>query len=128
MPRLVLPDAEAGVLHAVHDAVARAGKPDAILPGDGGQENVVIRGVGVDIEQVVVQIAHRHVRADTFDAHAFQCQIAHDGVDIVGEGLVKLDVYLVPRVMSEGLVRCAEMIFRVRFIGIAVAPFFFYRL
>ena len=89
-------DAEAGVLDAVHDAVARAGQPDAVLPGDGSQEDVVIRGVGVNIERVVVQITHRDFGAHPLDAHALQCRIAHDGVDIVGQGLVKFEIDLIP--------------------------------
>lgn len=88
-------DTEAGILDAVHDAVARTGKVDAILPGNRGQEDVVIGGVGVDVEQVVVEVAHRDVGADTLDAHALEGQIAHDGIDVVGQGLVEMDVDLI---------------------------------
>ena len=96
-------DAEAGILHAVHDAVAGAGKVDAVLLGDGSQEDVVIGGVGVDIQQVVVEVADRHLGAHPLDAHAFQSQIAHDGVDVVGEGLVELDIDLIAGVHGRRL-------------------------
>ena len=91
-------DAEPRILDAVHDAVARTREVDAVLLGNGGQEDVVIRGVGVDIQQVVVEVADRNFGADPFDAHALECQIAHDGVDVVGQGLVEFQINLIARV------------------------------
>ena len=83
--------AEAGDLHGVADAVAGAGDPDTKLFGGRLQINVVVRGLVVDVEQVVVKVTDAALGTHAGQADGFERQIGHDRVDVVGQRLIDLD-------------------------------------
>ena len=83
--------AEAGDLHGVADAVAGAGNPDTKLFGGRLQINVVIRGLVVDVQQVVIQIADAALGAHAGQTDGLERQVGHDRVDVVGQRLIDLD-------------------------------------
>lgn len=80
--------AKAGRMHCMADAVARPRDPHAALPRSRLQIDVVVRRFMVDVEQVVVQVAHTALRAHPGQADGLKGQIGHHRVDIVGQGLV----------------------------------------
>ncbi len=68
-------DAEAGIMDRMTDAVARARKVQPIFLCNGLQKNMIVRRLIVDIQKIVVQIAHGAFRADARKMECFKREV-----------------------------------------------------
>ena len=70
------------------DAVAGLGQHQAVTLGDGLQVDMVVRGLVVDLQQIVVNVADGQLGADPVQVQGLKGQVGHDRIDIVGQGLI----------------------------------------
>ena len=83
--------AEPGLVDGVGDAVAGRGEPQSEACGRRAEELVVLRVLLIGLEQVVVDVLHRQIRADPVEAERFELEHDQGACRILGESLVDPD-------------------------------------
>ncbi len=83
--------AEALQMDLVANSVPGARQNDAELLRDAHQVPVIVSVFKADLNRVVVDVAHRQLRADPGNVHGFKLQISHGARGVLGEGLVDAD-------------------------------------
>ena len=80
--------AEAAALEGMADAVAGFGQDQSVFLGNGLQVDVVIRSLVVNLQQIVIDVAHGQFRPYPVQIQSFKSQVGHHRIDIVGQGLI----------------------------------------
>jgi len=75
----------------VADAVAGPREPDAVAARHGMQVSMVVGVLEADLDRVVVDVAHRELRAHPADPHGLELQVGHGARGVLGERLVDTD-------------------------------------
>lgn len=58
---------------------------------------MIIRGLEIDIKKIVIQIRNRNLGSGSRQTDLLKGKIGHNGVDVVGQGLIHLHKYVLSR-------------------------------
>src|ERR687898_3222810 len=85
------------------DAVAGSGEVEAVLGGERLQEDVVVRVLVVELDDVVVHVLHSQVDLDPLDPHLLQLQARHRAGGVLEQALVYPEAHLLALLVRAAL-------------------------